>query len=106
MKNLLIIILLISGLSGTGYCQQVPDTVFQQNIKRVAYSKNKGPIILIDEAHNNFHTAEGRFKPFSNLLQRDGYRVRRGLEPFSQSSLKKIDILVISNALHERNAND
>jgi hypothetical protein len=24
---------------------------------------------------NNFHTADGRYKPFAELLRRDGYRV-------------------------------
>ncbi len=30
---------------------------------------------LFDEAHNNFHTAGGRYKPFAELIANDGYKV-------------------------------
>ena len=33
------------------------------------------PRVLFDEAHNNFHTAGGRYKPFAELIANDGYQV-------------------------------
>jgi hypothetical protein len=83
--------------------QQVPDTQFEPAIKKIAYAANTGPLILVDEAHHNFHTIDNRFKPFSMLLQRDGYQVKGGHAQFSKATLDGVRILVISNALHESN---
>lgn len=60
-------------------------------------------MVLIDEAHRNFHTAEGRYAPFASLLERDGYVVRTHGEPFSQASLQGADVLVVANALAPEN---
>ncbi|HWS55362.1 MAG TPA: DUF4350 domain-containing protein [Pyrinomonadaceae bacterium] len=84
--------------------QQVADPDFRPAIPRPAYKQGRGPVVLIDEAHHNFHTASGRYQPFAELLRRDGYRVGASKEPFTKESLKRARILVISNALHERNA--
>ncbi len=54
---------------------------------------------MFDEAHHNFHTFEGRFKPFVDLLLNDGYRVIRNRQPFTKAILSSFKILVISNAL-------
>jgi hypothetical protein len=86
--------------------QQVADLKYKPPIPRPAYEAGKGPRVAIDEAHHNFHTAEGRYKPFAELLRRDGYRVDAFCQPLSAESLKGLDVLVISNALHERNARD
>ncbi len=86
--------------------QQVPDLSYNPPIPRPAYELGKGPSVAIDEAHHNFHTSENRYSPFAKLLRRDGYRVSGFSKPFSADSLKNIDVLVIANALHERNATD
>lgn len=93
-------------LMGTGIvsAQQAPDPTYKPHIPRPAYESGKGPHVAIDEAHHNFHTAEGRYKPFADLLRRDGYRVDGLRQPLSAKSLKGVDVLVISNALHESNA--
>src|SRR5262245_41624995 len=93
-------------IASSAVSQQVPDTVFQPVIKKPTYTFNKGPVVLVDEAHHNFHTTDNRFKPFSNLLRRDGYQVKGGSSAFSKESLKTVGILVISNALNERNTQD
>jgi hypothetical protein len=54
---------------------------------------------MFDEAHHNFHTTEGRYKPFVDLMLNDGYRVIRNRQSFSKSTLSSYKILVISNAL-------
>lgn len=85
------------------YAQQVSDTLYQPPIKKPFAVKATGPVIIIDEAHHNFHTARGRFRPFALVLERDGFQIRQGTTPFSVASLREAKILVISNALHERN---
>jgi hypothetical protein len=54
--------------------------------------------VAIDEAHGNFHTADGRYKPFADLLRSDGYNVVAFTSTFDDRSLGGIDVLVISNA--------
>lgn len=84
--------------------QQVADPNFNPPVPRPAYKQGRGPVVLIDEAHHNFHTATGRYQPFAELLRRDGYRVEASKTPFSKETLKRAGVLVISNALNERNA--
>lgn len=78
--------------------QQVADPNFDTKVARPAYTK-KHPQVLFDEAHNNFHTADGRYKPFADLIKSDGYVITPNKQPFTLSSLKPFGILVISNAL-------
>lgn len=85
------------------FAQQVADLNYKPQVDRPAYAKGEGPMVLIDEAHNNFHTADGRYKPFADLLRRDGYRVIGSRAKFTRDSLKNARILVIANALSEKN---
>jgi hypothetical protein len=91
-------------LCAAAFAQQVADPDFKPPVTSPAYKEGRGPVVLVDEAHHNFHTASGRYRPFAELLRRDGYRVEPSKEPFSKESLKRGQILVISNAIHERNA--
>ena len=84
--------------------QQVPDPDFKPPIEKPAYADGKGPVVLIDEAHFNFHTASGRYQSFADLVRRDGYVVQASKEKFGKESLKAGKILVIANALSQRNA--
>ena len=83
--------------------QQVADTAFRPPIGRPAFASGSGPLVLLDEAHHNFHTADGRYAPFAALLRRDGYRVEPLRERFSRSSLASARVLVIANALDSSN---
>ena len=67
------------------------------------YPKGEGSTVYIDEAHNNFHTVNGGYSPFANVLRRDGYVVKGFKSEFSKDSLADVDILVICNALNQRN---
>lgn len=78
---------------------QVADPNFDTKIASPAYPKKKHPRVLFDEAHNNFHTASGRYKPFADLITNDGYVVTPNKQKFSAAVLKGYDLLVISNAL-------
>jgi hypothetical protein len=85
-------------LSIPAVAQQAPDLEFNTSVENPAY-KREGPRVMFDEAHHNFHTTEGRYKPFVNLLMDDGYRVVRNRQPFSKTTLSSAKILVIANAL-------
>ncbi len=86
--------------------QQAADLAFQPRIGPPARAAGQGPRIAVDQAHHNFHTAQGRYLPFAALLRRDGFRVTGFTVPFTRESLQGVDILVIANALHPRNAED
>lgn len=88
------------------HAQQVPDPNFKPAIHSPAYELGQGPRVGIDEAHHNFHTATGRYQTFADLLRRDGYQVAGFNKPFSAETLKSIDVLVIANALNEKNKSD
>ena len=68
--------------------QQVADTGFMPAITVRADARSSGPVVLLDEAHHNFHTVGGRYAPFVKLLQRDGYVVRPNRAPFARASLR------------------
>ena len=81
-----------------GAVGQRADLDFDTKVARPAYTETH-PRVLFDEAHHNFHTAGGRYKPFADLIAGDGYQVVPNREMFTRSSLEKGDILVIANAL-------
>lgn len=68
MKKILVPLLL--ALPCWLYSQQVADTAYNPPIPGPAYEAGTGPVVFIDEGHHNFHTKEGRYKAFSNLLER------------------------------------
>ena len=78
--------------------QQVADPNFDTKVAKPAYGTG-GPRVLLDEAHNNFHTASGRYKPFADLITADGYRVTPNARKLTRDVLKNFDILVTANAL-------
>jgi hypothetical protein len=87
--------------SSVACAQQVADTLY---IPKVAVApKVHGQVVLIDEAHNNFHTMNGRYLPFTRVLQRDGYVVKPGKTKIYKANLDNVNILVIANALAKQN---
>lgn len=83
--------------------QQQADTAFDPVVAHPAYRTGIGSVVLIDEAHHNFHTMTGRYKPFADVLMKDGYQVRSSSEVITTATLSGAKILVIANALHESN---
>jgi len=98
LKRLFSLIITASILFSVIHAQQVADPNFDAKVAHPAYAKN-GPKVLFDEAHNNFHTAGGRYKPFADLITNDGYQVMPNKQKFSAETLRGYDILLISNAL-------
>jgi hypothetical protein len=85
-------------LTTIAVAQQLPDPEFNTSVENPAYKKD-GPRVMFDEAHHNFHTFDGRYKPFVDLISNDGYRVIRSRQAFSKTTLSSYKILVIANAL-------
>jgi hypothetical protein len=76
--------------------EQIADPTFRAVVERPAYPAG-GPIVAIDEAHSNFHTAGGRYKPFADLLRSDGYKVIASQRKFETGSLAGINMNVPGN---------
>ncbi|NQY35841.1 MAG: DUF4350 domain-containing protein [Alteromonadaceae bacterium] len=83
--------------------QQVGSSDFVPVNSKKTFLESEAPTVLIDEAHHNFHTMDGRYQPFAKILQSDGYNVDKNTKLFSKDSLKNVDVLVISNALNSKN---
>jgi hypothetical protein len=105
MKRATVICVLLFVSSVAVYSQQMADPEFNASVANPAYNKN-GPRVLFDEAHHNFHTIDGRYKPFVDLLMNDGYRVIRNRQPFTKTSLSSFKVLVIANALGAEEMDD
>lgn len=97
---------LLLALGTLASAQQVPDLTYAPPLPRPAYKPGAGPRVAVDAAHHNFHTAVERYRPFAELLRRDGYRVESLDRTLSAESLEGLDVLVIANALHPRNVDD
>ncbi len=101
----LIINVVFLALASSASAQQRPDPEFNTVIEQPAFTKNY-PRVLFDEAHNNFHTTTGRYKPFADLISNDGYHVVRNRKPFTKPGLDTFKILVIANALGAEEMDD
>jgi hypothetical protein len=88
-----IVLILASVASG----QQEADATFDASVAHPAYTASH-PRVLFDEAHFNFHTTTGRYKPFATLITNDGYQVTANKEKFTRQSLDGFEVLVIANA--------
>jgi hypothetical protein len=99
-------VLLALLLAPAALAQQVPDTTFSPPVPSPAFAPGTGPVVLIDEGHFNFHTLGGRFAPFARLVARDGFVTRPHAGPFTRAALDSARVLVVSNALAERNVDD
>ena len=101
-----ILLLAVLLVSARAVAQQVADTLFKANVGSPAHPEGKGPTVLIDEGHHNFHTMGGRYLAFARLLQKDGYVVKPHLGRFTPAGLGGARILVVSNALARENVED
>jgi len=90
----------------TARAQQASDPAFTPVVEKPEYQTGRGPRVIIDAAHLNFHTADTGYAPFAQLLRLDGYRVDSNREPFTAESLGRADVLVIANAMHKQSEAD
>ncbi|HRK54756.1 MAG TPA: hypothetical protein PK185_12630 [Cyclobacteriaceae bacterium] len=103
MKGLNIAIIALIVFSKLALAQQIADDSYHPTIVNPAYPFGEGSMVFIDEGHHNFHTMEGRYASFAQLLKRDGYKVEAFKGTFERVKLSQGKILVISNALNEAN---
>jgi hypothetical protein len=87
--------------SAAAFAQVEVDPDFDATLKVKTYGAKEHPHVVIDEAHNNLHTAEGLYKPLATLLTNDGYEVEAGKEKFQQQTLRAMRVLIIANARSE-----
>lgn len=99
-KYLLILFTFFTSFSNA---QQVADSNYSPPQFVHKYPNGLGSVVMIDEAHNNFHTSQGRYSPFVKILTKDGYRIVKGTNKFTKKSLEKVKILVIANAINAAN---
>lgn len=97
-RNLLSALVLAMFFELAGAQAPVADLDYTPSVPRPAFAEGSGPVVRIDEAHHNYHTLSGRYAPFANLLQRDGFRMESFKAVLSKQSLGGTDILVIANA--------
>ncbi len=98
--------LLLVFITATLTAQQTGDHTFVPPIGEQAFAEGQGPVVVIDEAHHNYHTAEGRYRTFAEFLRGHHCTVLPGTQPLSLPVLSSADIYVIANALGERNVED
>ena len=101
MKRVLMCVLLCAA---PAMAQQVNDPDFKFANPKPSFAEGKGPVVCLDEAHNNYHTAEGRYKAFADVVRGDGFVFRSNLEKFSAESLAKCTVVVIANPANDENA--
>ena len=66
IRHLLVSILILVAVVAV-QAQQMADPEFKSSVEKPSYSRG-GPRVMFDEAHNNFHTMDGRYKPFVTLF--------------------------------------
>ena len=62
--------------AATMAAQQMPDRSFRPMIEDRAYAIGTGPVVCVDQSHDNLYTLSEGFSPFGDLVRRDGYVVR------------------------------
>src|SRR6476619_1241456 len=86
--------------AATMAAQQMPDRSFRPMIEDRAYAIGAGPVVCVDQSHDNFYTSSDGFWPFQDLIRRDGYVVRAvtAIEQQSRDARVRADcrILVIA----------
>ena len=78
---------------------QVADDRWAPTVASPEFEYGNGPLVLVDAAHGNFHTIDGRFAAFGQLLELDGYRVESADTGISADLLNSASVFVISNAI-------
>ena len=89
----------MAGSLWTVWPVQDADASFRPRVEAPAFSERQRPRITVDEGHANVHTADGRYRPFARLMERDGFRVVASGGRITPEALRNTDIFVTANAL-------
>ena len=82
------------------------DRDFRYENPSPAFLAGEGPTVCFDSAHNNYHTVDGDYFPFAELLRRDGYGARTLETNFTETALEGCRVLVITTPVHPSNRED
>ena len=83
--------------SGVACAQAIPDPDYDVSVAVPSYTQEH-PRVVFDEAHHNFHTAGGRYRPLAELLRNDGYDIEHGTGRFESTALRGVRVLIVANA--------
>jgi hypothetical protein len=97
--------LLQLGVVADAQVQQLSDPGFDSSVAHPTYTTDH-PRVAVDEAHHDFHTIEGHYRPFAQLLTNDGYAVTSSNAAFDAAGLSDINVLVVANARGGESASD
>lgn len=75
------------------------DSGYHPTVARAAYDGEQHPVVLVDEAHREIYTVGGRYRPFAELLTKDGYQVRPNRKSIQREILAEVNVLVIADPL-------
>jgi hypothetical protein len=78
---------------------------FDSSVEQPAFRSGTGPKVLFDQGHHNRHKADGSYRPFTELVQNDGFRIDSLDSPFTPGSLAEARILVIVGAQSQTDTN-
>jgi hypothetical protein len=79
--------------------QQV-DAGYHPTVARAAYDgEQPRPVVLVDEGHRETYTLSGRYRPFAELLTKDGYQVRAHRKALGKELLAEANVLVIADPM-------
>jgi hypothetical protein len=79
-------------MAGAARMEINDDETYSPHLEHPAYLDN-GPVVLLDEAHGNYHFD----KAYAKLISTDGYQVVVSRSPFTFDELSKAKVLVIMN---------
>ena len=106
MRQTFFLLILTAGLVS---CKETPlqraDNDFDVSITAPTFTSNK-PLVLFDEGHNNFHTSNGLYRPFANLIKNDGYILKTLNNRVTTDALASVHVLIIANAKGTGDLND
>lgn len=83
--------------------QAVADNETDVSVDQPLYPPGAGPLVALDEGHNNYHTLEGRYAPFGAVLRNDGYRLTSLRGRMDSAALRPVRVLVVANPLAASN---
>ncbi|MCH8073997.1 MAG: DUF4350 domain-containing protein [Proteobacteria bacterium] len=78
---------------------QTADDQWSPTVTSPEFPQGDGPVVLVDAAHGNFHTIDGRYSAFAELLELDGFRVQSANSEVTPKLLGQASVFVISNAV-------
>jgi hypothetical protein len=81
------------------------DRSFDSRVTEPAY-RSRHPRVLFDAGHHNHHTADGRYKPFADLVRNDGCDVQSIRTDITSASLSGIAVFVTACPQGANETND